>query len=66
MSAWRDHRDEGVARPEPPGADEPAFYAAIGDHQGDRYRRNAFARHTDDAAVVRLDEPELLVVCRRP
>lgn len=48
MSAWRDHRDEGVARPEPPGADEPAFYAAVGDHQGDRYRRNAFARHTGD------------------
>ncbi|MBW3561648.1 MAG: class I SAM-dependent methyltransferase [Actinobacteria bacterium] len=41
MTAWRDDRDRAVDVPEPP---EDPFYAAIGDHQGASYDRNAFAR----------------------
>lgn len=53
---WRDHRDEPVEVPEPPGADQPAFYEPIGAFQGELYRRNAFAAHTTaevDALVAR-------------
>lgn len=32
----------------PPGPDEPAFYAELGDLQGDSYARNAFVRGTDE------------------
>lgn len=56
MTTWRDHRDEPVEVPEPPTADEPAFYEPIGAFQGALYRRNAFAAHTTaevDALVER-------------
>jgi SAM-dependent methyltransferase len=55
MPDWRDHRDEPVDVPAPPGPDEPAFYVPIGDFQGALYRRNAFAAHTETevAALVR-------------
>lgn len=56
--SWRDHRDEPVAVPRPPGPGETPFYAPIGDFQGELYRRNAFALATRaevDALVARLD-----------
>lgn len=56
--SWRDHDDRPVDRPAPPGPGEPAFYAPIGDFQGEHYRRNAFAQGTveeADALLRRLD-----------
>ena len=53
---FRDHRDQPVEVPEPPGAGEDAFYVPIGEFQGELYRRNAFAVHTTaevDALVAR-------------
>lgn len=55
--AWRDHDDQPVRRPAPPGPDAPPFYAPIGDFQGASYRRNAFAQATaaeSDALADRL------------
>jgi SAM-dependent methyltransferase len=60
--SWRDDAD----RPAPdvpalPGPDDDPFYVAIGDFQGEDYRRNAFAAGTDEevAALRRLvDLPE--------
>lgn len=46
-AGWRDHRDQAVEAPDPPGPGEPAFYVPIGEFQGPLYRRNAFAAHTD-------------------
>jgi SAM-dependent methyltransferase len=48
--SWRDHRDEPVEVPAPPGPDDPPFYAPIGDFQGELYRRNAFATATTGEA----------------
>lgn len=53
---FRDHRDRPVEVPDPPGADDDAFYVPIGEFQGELYRRNAFAAHTTaevDALVAR-------------
>lgn len=53
---FRDHGDEPVAVPPPPGPDAPPFYVPIGQFQGETYRRNAFAAHTGvelDALVAR-------------
>lgn len=44
--SFRDHRDEPVEVPAPPGPDDEAFYVPIGEFQGELYRRNAFAAHT--------------------
>ena len=44
--AFRDHRDDPVDVPAPPGPDAEAFYVPIGQFQGELYRRNAFAAHT--------------------
>ena len=54
--AFRDHRDDPVEVPDPPGPDDDAFYVPIGEFQGELYRRNAFAAHTTaevDALVAR-------------
>lgn len=56
--SWRDHRDRPVTVPPVPGRRQPPFYVPIGAFQGDLYRRNAFAAHTQaevDALVDRLD-----------
>lgn len=55
-AGWRDRDDRPVTAPAVPGPDEPPFYAALGDVQGDAYRRNAFAAGTDEevAALVGL------------
>lgn len=50
--SWRDHRDEGVDVPSPPGPGDPPFYAPIGDFQGELYRRNAFALATASEAAA--------------
>lgn len=44
--SWRDARDQPVAVPAVPAPGAPAFYAAIGDFQGEHYRRNAFTAGT--------------------
>lgn len=57
-SSWRDHADRPVDRPDPPSIDATPFYLPIGEFQGDTYRRNAFAAHTEteiDALVGRLE-----------
>ena len=52
--SWRDERDEPVEVPPPPGADAPPFYTAIGEFQGETYRRNAFAQGTrEEVAALR-------------
>lgn len=45
-TSWRDHRDRPVWAPPVPEADDRPFYRGIGEHQGDSYRRNAFAAGT--------------------
>jgi SAM-dependent methyltransferase len=50
--SWRDHADRSVEVPPVPGPDEPAFYAPIGDFQGDTYRRNAFAAGTAEEVAT--------------
>lgn len=44
--SWRDHADQPVDVPAPPGPDDAPFYEPIGDFQGELYRRNAFAMGT--------------------
>ncbi len=52
--SWRDHEDHPVTVPPPPGADDEPFYVAIGDFQGEEYRRNAFAQGTvEEVAALR-------------
>lgn len=54
--SFRDHRDEPVEVPDPPGPDRAPFYVPIGQFQGGLYRRNAFAVHTTaevDALMAR-------------
>ena len=56
--SWRDHRDDRVERPAPPGRAEPAFYVPLMEFQGADYDRNAFAMGTAAevaALVARLD-----------
>lgn len=60
-AAWRDHRDQPVEVPEPPGPGEPAFYVPIGEFQGPLYRRNAFAAHTDVEVAALLARTGLTV-----
>lgn len=50
--SWRDHEDRPVDVAGPPGPDEPAFYAPIGDFQGAEYRRNAFAAGTAEEVAL--------------
>jgi SAM-dependent methyltransferase len=51
---YRDHRDQPVDAPPPPGPDDEAFYRPIGDFQGAEYRRNAFASGTaEEVATLR-------------
>lgn len=54
--SWRDHRDRAVDAPQVPGSGDPAFYVPIGDLQAGDYRRNAFAKGTDEelAALGRI------------
>lgn len=47
-SSWRTHDDRPTTRPAPPGARTRPFYEPIGDFQGPHYRRNAFARATEE------------------
>jgi SAM-dependent methyltransferase len=59
-ASWRSHDDLPAEVPPVPGADETAFYVAIGDFQGGDYRRNAFATGTAEeaaalSAIVGLD-----------
>jgi SAM-dependent methyltransferase len=60
VAAWRDHQDQPVEVPEPPGPGEPAFYVPIGDFQGSLYRRNAFAAHTDVEVAALLSRTGLI------
>lgn len=49
---WRDADDRPVDAPEPPSLDAPPYYRAIGDFQGELYRRNAFAQATEEEAAA--------------
>jgi SAM-dependent methyltransferase len=51
-SSWRSHDDRPAEVPPVPGADQAAFYVAIGDFQGADYRRNAFATGTAEEAAA--------------
>lgn len=53
--SWRDHGDRPAAVPVVPGPGEAPFYVAIGDFQGDDYRRNAFAAGTAEEATALTD-----------
>lgn len=53
--SWRDHADQPVQRPLPPPVDEPPWYAAIGDFQGELYDRNVFASGTVTEVDVLVD-----------
>ncbi len=50
--SWRDHEDRPAEVPPVPGPDAPPFYTAIGDLQGDAYRRNAFAAGTAEEVTA--------------
>lgn len=52
--SWRDHADRLVVVPSLPGAHEVPFLAAIGEFQGECYRRNAFVAGTgEEVAALR-------------
>lgn len=52
---WRDHDDEPVDRPSPPGPGEPAFYLPLMEFQGADYDRNAFTRGTAAEVAALVD-----------
>lgn len=53
--SWRDHDDQPVERPDPPGVDAPPFYEAIGDFQGALYDRNVFTSGTAHEVEVLVE-----------
>lgn len=53
--SWRDHADERVERPAPPGLSAAPFYEEIGDFQGELYDRNVFTSGTVAEVDVLVD-----------
>ena len=49
---WRDHADQPVDRPAPPGPVSPAFYVPMMAFQGADYDRNAFTKGTEAEAAA--------------
>lgn len=59
-ASWHDHEGRPTTVEDPPGPQGAVFYEPIGDFQGAVYRRNAFARGTEEevAALQRHLAPQ--------